>query len=46
MPYNAQNDKLTAPMALEHPKTPLWALSAPQSVEKMKKLGLLEVFPF
>jgi hypothetical protein len=34
MSYNAQTDKLTAPMALERPKTPVWALSAPQSVEK------------
>jgi hypothetical protein len=34
MSYNAQTDKLTALMASEHPKTPVWALSAPQSVEK------------
>ena len=34
MPYNAQNDKPTAPMAPQRPKTPVWALSAPQSVEK------------
>jgi hypothetical protein len=34
MSYNAQTDKLTASMDLERPKTPVWALSAPQSVEK------------
>jgi hypothetical protein len=34
MSYNAQIDKPTAPMASLHPKTPVWALSAPQSVEK------------
>jgi hypothetical protein len=34
MPYNAQNDKPTAPLAPQRPKTPVWALSAPQSVEK------------
>jgi hypothetical protein len=34
MPYNAQNDKLTAPMAPQRPKTPVWALSAPETVEK------------
>jgi hypothetical protein len=34
MSYNAQIDKLTTPMASERPKTPVWALSAPQSVEK------------
>jgi hypothetical protein len=27
---------LTAPMASEHPKTPIWALSAPQSIEKRR----------
>jgi hypothetical protein len=34
MSYNAQTDKPTAPMASQRPKTPVWALSAPQSVEK------------
>jgi hypothetical protein len=34
MSYNAQIDKPTTPMASQHPKTPVWALSAPQSVEK------------
>ncbi len=34
MPYNAQNDKPTAPMASQRPKTHVWDLSAPQSVEK------------
>jgi hypothetical protein len=34
MYYNAQTDKLNAPMASEHPKTHVWALLAPQSVEK------------
>ena len=34
MSYNAQTDKMTASMALERPKTPVWALSTPQSVEK------------
>jgi hypothetical protein len=28
--YNAQNAKLTAPMASECPKTPSWAFSAPR----------------
>jgi hypothetical protein len=36
MSCNAQTDKLTAPMASEHPKTPVWALLAPQSVEKRR----------
>jgi hypothetical protein len=45
MPYNAQTDKPTAPMASERPKTPVWALSAPQIGQKTKKLGLLEVPP-
>ena len=34
MPYNAQNDKLTASMASQRPKTPVLALSAPETVEK------------
>jgi hypothetical protein len=34
MSYNTQNDKPAAPMASQHPKTPVWALSAPQSVKK------------
>jgi hypothetical protein len=36
MSYNAQTDKPTAPMASQHPKTTVWALSAPQSVEKRR----------
>jgi len=32
--YNAQTDQQIAPMASEHPKTPSWAFSAPQSVKK------------
>jgi hypothetical protein len=36
MPYNAQTDQPTAPMASEHPKTPSWAFLAPQSVEKRR----------
>jgi hypothetical protein len=46
MSYNAQTDKPTAPMASQHPKIPVWALSAPQIGRKMKKLGLLEVSLF
>jgi hypothetical protein len=34
MSYNAQTDKTTAPMDSQRPKTPIWALSAPQLVEK------------
>jgi hypothetical protein len=34
IPYSAQIDKLTAPMAPQRPKTPVWALSAPETVEK------------
>jgi hypothetical protein len=34
MSYNAQIDKPTTPMASQRPKTPVWALLAPQSVEK------------
>jgi len=34
MSYNAQTNKPTAPMALERSKTPVRALSTPQSVEK------------
>jgi hypothetical protein len=30
------NSALTAPMASERPKTPIWALLAPQSVEKRR----------
>jgi hypothetical protein len=36
MSFNAQIVKPTAPMASEHPKTPVWALSAPQLVEKRR----------
>jgi hypothetical protein len=32
--YNAQNSKKTAPMALECPKTPSWAFSAPRLAKK------------
>jgi hypothetical protein len=34
--YNAQNDQQTAPMALEHPKTPSWAFSAPRLAKKRR----------
>jgi hypothetical protein len=34
MSYSAQINKLTASMAPQRPKTPVWALSAPETVEK------------
>jgi hypothetical protein len=37
MSYNAQTDKPIAPMASERPKTPVWALLAPQSVKKRRR---------
>jgi hypothetical protein len=44
--YSPQNIKWMASMALERPKTPSWDFSAPGLANKLKKLHLLEVFPF